>query len=191
MADARGPYADVLDDEFLGRLRRYVRARAPQGHDAEDVVQEALLKLLQRPALPRDAARAWLFTTAQRAAADRWRRRARATPFEGDAAAPADPDANETEAYLAGCLDPMWRGLSAKDRDALRRIDVEGASQADVARALGVTSSTVRSRVQRARARLRAAIEACCLVETDRRGGLVGHRRRSGGACPCPPPTEV
>lgn len=189
MGDARGPVADALDDEFLGRLRRFVRARAPQGSDADDVVQEALLKLLQRPPLPWDAARAWLFTTAQRAAADRWRRRARATPLEGDAAAP-EPSGEDTVAYLAGCLEPMWRGLSATDRDALRRIDVEGASQAEVARALGVTSSTLRSRVQRARARLRAAIEACCLVETDRRGALVAHRRRPGGACPCPPPAE-
>lgn len=190
MGDPRGPYADVLDDEFLGRLRRYVRARAPQGHDAEDVVQEALLKLLQRPALPRDAARAWLFTTAQRAAADRWRRRSNAAPLDADVTAPPDPDANGTEAYLAGCLAPMLRGLSEADREVLRRIDVEGAAQADVARDLGLSGSTLRSRVQRARARLRAAIEACCVVETDRRGGLVDHRRQPGAACPCPPPRD-
>ena len=191
MGDPRGPYADVLDDEFLGRLRRYVRARARQGHDAEDVVQEAFLNLPQRPALPRDAARAWLFTTAQRAAADRWRRRARTTPLEGDGTvAPADEATRATEAYLAGCLAPMLRGLSEADREVLRRIDVEGAAQADVARDLGLSGSTLRSRVQRARARLRAAIEACCVVETDRRGGLVDHRRQPGAPCPCPPPRD-
>lgn len=190
MGDPRGPYADVLDDEFLGRLRRYVRARTREGHDAEDVVQETLLKLLQRAPLPRDAARAWVFTTAQRAAVDRWRRRSKAGPLDAEAAAPADPEANETAAYLAGCLAPMLRGLAEADREVLRRIDVEGAAQADVARELGLSGSTLRSRVQRARTRLRAAIEACCAVETDRRGGLVGHRRQAGAPCPCPPPRD-
>jgi RNA polymerase sigma-70 factor (ECF subfamily) len=186
--DPRGPYADVLDDEFLERLRRFVRARSPQGHDAEDVVQEALLKLLQRPLLPRDAARAWVFTTAQRAATDRWRRRSRATALDADTApAPADAATNETVAYLAACLEPMLRDLPEADRELLRRIDVAGEAQVDAACELGVTGSTLRSRVQRARARLRAAIDACCAVDVDRRGGLVGHRRRAATACPCPP----
>jgi RNA polymerase sigma-70 factor (ECF subfamily) len=59
---------------------------------------------------------------------------------------------------------------------------VEGITQAEAARRLGLSVSGMKSRVQRARARLRAVVDACCRVELDRRGGVVAYEPR-GRAC--------
>jgi RNA polymerase sigma-70 factor (ECF subfamily) len=72
------------------------------------------------------------------------------------------------------------RPLPLTDEDAV-------AAPAEVARELGLSPSGARSRVQRARARLRRKLEACCRFGFDARGNLLEARRRTGQACDCGP----
>jgi RNA polymerase sigma-70 factor (ECF subfamily) len=66
-------------------------------------------------------------------------------------------------------------------------VDLEGRAQPDVARELGLSESGARSRVQRARARLRERLEACCRFAFDARGNLTDATRRPGRICGCDP----
>src|SRR5687768_11405427 len=75
--------------------------------------------------------------------------------------------------------------LSADDRQVLTRIDLNGESQADLARELGVSHSGIKSRVQRARRRLRDVFEACCSVAQDVRGKPIDYQRQSDAGCAC------
>ena len=186
-------YHEVLDEELLARLRQFVRRRVRTPQGAEDVVQEAILTLLRTGrSVPLESARAWLSTVARRSAADRWRARTRTTPLDGE---PVAPSSDRTDAgaaaYLAGCLEPMLATLPAADQTALRRVDIGQESQSDLARELGVAASTLKSRVQRARRRLRELLEGCCAVDQDRRGTPIAYRRRPERRCPCPPPTDA
>jgi RNA polymerase sigma-70 factor (ECF subfamily) len=56
----------------------------------------------------------------------------------------------------------MLGTLPAPYAEALRAADLEGRSQLDLARSLGLSHSAVKSRVQRARAMLRENLIACC-----------------------------
>jgi RNA polymerase sigma-70 factor (ECF subfamily) len=87
---------------------------------------------------------------------------------------------------LSGCLQPLLTDLAEADRQALRLVEVDGLTQAEAAHRLGLSVSGMKSRVQRARLRLRAAVEACCRVELDRRGGLIAYQPRDGDDCACP-----
>jgi RNA polymerase sigma-70 factor (ECF subfamily) len=53
-------------------------------------------------------------------------------------------------------------------------IEIEGVSQVDAARRLGLSVSGMKSRVQRGRAKLRALLEARCRIAVDARGRVVG-----------------
>ncbi len=183
---AEDPTAALL--AARGRLRAFVERRSPAGVEPEDVVQEVLARLLGRAGeIPPGKAQAWALTSARNALIDLHRRR-RAAPL--DVAAVPAPAAPEDDLDLAACLRPLLDLLSPEDRALLEQVDARGRAQADLARELGLAPSTVKSRVQRARRRLRAIIEACCELELDARGVPIDARRRARGPCgdPARPP---
>lgn len=67
-------------------------------------------------------------------------------------------------------------------------------TQTAAAGKLGLSVSGMKSRVQRARQHLRTALDDCCRVALDRRGGVIDYEPR-GGNCGCgscrPYPTKV
>jgi RNA polymerase sigma-70 factor, ECF subfamily len=80
-------------------------------------------------------------------------------------------------------MQPLLRLLSEADREALTLIDVQQVTQVDAARQLGLSVSGMKSRIQRARHRLKTVVEECCRVQLDRRGGVIAYERR--GTCGC------
>jgi RNA polymerase sigma-70 factor (ECF subfamily) len=81
----------------------------------------------------------------------------------------------------------MMALLPEEDREVLRRADLEGLSQKDLAARLGLSVTGAKSRVQRARKRLKEAVLDCCHVEMDRRGNAIDYtrKRRDCGPCSC------
>jgi RNA polymerase sigma-70 factor, ECF subfamily len=174
--------------ELGDRLRVFVSRRVNPG-DADDVVQSVMVKLLERRAgIDADSVRAWLFTVTRNAVAEYYRQHRPTVDLdtfgdlpETDATDPAD----RTIGKLSDCLDPMLRMLPESDADLLRRIDLHGEAQTLLAASLGVPLSTIKSRVQRARTKLRAAFDACCAIDLGRNGAPVAFERRSACAPAC------
>lgn len=75
---------------------------------------------------------------------------------------------------LARCLEPLLAELEPRDREILQRVEIEGEAQVELARELALPLSTLKSRVQRARRRLRERYESCCALELDGRGVPLG-----------------
>lgn len=177
----------ALNAEFLARLREFVRRRVRSEHDAEDIVQDVLTKLVQHDgSIDSQSVYAWLFTVARRKVIDRARASkpvaAHDTPDYIEIELADDPSVSSE---LARCMEPMLEALGSDDRILLQRVDMLGESQADVARELGMSMSGLKSRVQRARQRLRAQLEDCCAIDCDPRGQPADYRRRPGRPCPC------
>ena len=183
---AAEPIIDVTAawHELGDRLRVYVARRVNPG-DADDVVQSVMVKLLERRnEIDADSVRAWLFTVTRNAVAEYYRQHRPSVDLDtfGDVPEIDDTDpADRTIGNLSDCLDPMLRMLSESDADLLRRIDLQGEAQTEHAAALGVPLSTLKSRVQRARAKLRSAFDACCAIDLGRNGAPIAFER--GPAC--------
>jgi RNA polymerase sigma-70 factor (ECF subfamily) len=154
--------------------------------DADDVVEDVLYKLVEQgAAASKGSIHAWLFTVARHAIIDRYRKRRATTSLDADHEAPHTEEQNTAVTELARCLEPMLSSLTKDDRSWLVRVDRNGEAQADLAREFGLSPSTVKSKVQRARTRLRRALEQCCSIELDARGTPTDYERRPGRACPC------
>jgi len=95
--------------------------------------------------------------------------------------------AEDLTAEVASWLDPMMALLPEEDREALRLSDLHGLSQKDLASRLGISVTGAKSRVQRARRRLKEAVLDCCHLEMDRRGNPIGYakKRSDCGRCSC------
>lgn len=64
----------------------------------------------------------------------------------------------------------MLSELSPEDREAITQCDLQGVSQAEYARHAGLSLSAAKSRVQRARLRLRQRMTLACQVRFDDAG---------------------
>lgn len=196
MAAGMALTTEAVWTEFHGNLLRFVARRVRNPADAEDVVQRVFLQVHRALPTLRDADRlpAWLYQMTRRAIIDFYR-----TPAHKRELAMADDveieaeEADEPTALseLSSCLRPLMSGLTDVDQQALALVEFEGVSQVEAARRLGVSVSGMKSRVQRARHRLRTAVEDCCRVELDRRGGLTSYepRKCDSDGCGCKGPS--
>jgi RNA polymerase sigma-70 factor (ECF subfamily) len=114
--------------------------------------------------------RAWLFEVARNALADRLKSEREALALPDDLAAPAPEDAPVDG--LTACLPRVLSELNDADRQAIVLCDLGGMPQADYAAQVGLTLSAAKSRLQRARLRLRDRMATACQV-TMGSGGRV------------------
>lgn len=174
--------------EFHANLLRFVASRVRNPADAEDVVQRVFLQVHRALPTLRDADRlpAWLYQMTRRAIIDFYRTPAhkRELALAEDVEVEAEaPDEATALSELSTCLRPLMAGLAEGDQQALALVEFDGVSQVEAARRLGVSVSGMKSRVQRARHRLRQAVETCCRVELDRRGGITAYEGRDCDSC--------
>jgi len=188
--------AQPLWADFVDGLRAFVAARVPS-QDAEDVAQEALLRIHKSAASLENPqrAQAWVYTVARRAIADFYRaRRPLEVADSTELESMADPSAavaeklatfdgdHSTHEEVLTWLRPIAEGLPPGYREALLMADFDGATQRQVAAALGLSLPGAKSRVQRARRMLAAELERCCAVELGAEGRVEDFERKS---CDC------
>jgi RNA polymerase sigma-70 factor (ECF subfamily) len=171
--------------ESSARLRAWFERKTGNALDADDLLQETFTRVHERLDTLVDAAsvRGWVGTIARNVLADHHRNRGSAVePAVADeAVAPSGED--PIERTVAAWLDGFIAQLDPDDAQALRSVDLEGRTQAEYAELAGLTLSAAKSRVQRARAKLRARLEACCAFAFDARGGMLSVHKRSTGPC--------
>ena len=161
--------------ELLG----YLRHRAGQPEDAEEVLQEVFIKAMRQGVqfCAVDNPRAWLFQVARNALADRLRVAHWHMPLPDDLAAPLQDGPSPVDA-LSQCLPRVLSELSDEDRQAITFCDIEGQSQQALAEHLGLSLSGAKSRLQRARQRLKQRLEKGCQVRFDDSGSVSGFTPR-------------
>lgn len=182
------------------RLQAFVRRRVSDPNVAEDLAQEIMLRLHAAGDRLRDEGRveAYAYRIARNVIIDHWRAADDHLSLDGSGAgrdsststSPGDATATDDElrAVLGQWLGSRIDQLPPRDRELVRRVELDGESQREVAEALGLPYSTMKSRVQRARTRLHADLIACCRVELDARGRVTDFEPRQGqGACGCGP----
>jgi RNA polymerase sigma-70 factor (ECF subfamily) len=175
---------EAIFERHHAAVYRFVAARNGHG-DAGDIAAETFVRAFDRRdrfRLDRESALPWLFGIASNVARERrrsWVRRQRAVGkasmlvagqdarFEGDATDRVDARARREE------LGAALASLAEEEYQALMLLAVADFSYADIAEALDIPIGTVRSRIHRARRKMRE------LLEPDRPipGGSPVHER--------------
>jgi RNA polymerase sigma-70 factor, ECF subfamily len=144
---------NALYERVQPSLWRYVHRLLSDGDAADDVVQEAFVRLLSRPDLGGDAARLWLFTVATNLVRDRGRTAARRNRLLTAAPAAPEPpppvveqlDREERVRAVRAALDQ----LPQRDRQLLLMRE-EGFRYHEIAAAVGVAPGSVGTLIARA-----------------------------------------
>lgn len=156
-------------------LRRFLRHRSGSDTEGDDLLQEVFLRVLRQPngLCGIDNPRAWLFHAARNLLIDRLRLTKEQVPLPENLAAEVN-DAPPVVDGLAQCLPRVLSELSLQDREAITLCDIEGMTQQDYAKHIGLSLPAAKSRVQRARTRLKARMAVVCQVSYDESGQVDG-----------------
>lgn len=159
--------------QHVAELRGWLRHRLGNPADAEDVLQDLFVRALRQKErfCTVGNARAWLFEVARNVVVDRLRGRRETIELPADLAGPED-EAAAVEGLVA-CLPRVLSELSAADREAIVLCDLQGVPQQEFARRTGLSLPGAKSRVQRARKRLRARLSEACQVRLDAAGRVA------------------
>jgi RNA polymerase sigma-70 factor, ECF subfamily len=145
----------------LGVLRRYALVLTRDPDQAEDLVQEALVRAMAaaRTWRPGSPVRPWLLSIVHNAHVSRERRRRveAAAVLELAWTAPRAVAAGQAERVHLGRTMAALMTLPDEQREVLVLVALEGLSYRDAAEILGIPVGTLMSRLGRAREALRAA----------------------------------
>ena len=152
-------------------IRAFLKNRAGSADEADDLMQEVFLKALKQGKnfCSLDDARAWLFQVARNLLIDRLRLTKEQLPLPDDLYAESVPEADPVD-LLSHCLPRVLSELSPEDRDAITLCDIQGMTQKAFAEHLGLSLPAAKSRVQRARSRLRNQLAEACQLTFDKEG---------------------
>ena len=162
-----------------GELLGYLRHRLSDADAADDLLQDVFVKAVRHGAgfCRLDNPRAWLFQVARNALVDRARTSHPMEPLPDgldEAAAPPEEPLAPVDA-LASCLVRALGELAADDGAVLRACDLEGQTQREFAEAHGLSLPATKSRLLRARQRLRERLTTACRVRFEADGSVASH----------------
>jgi len=171
--------------EAIERLTQWVRPRIHDAADAEELVQDILERLVAHGEQLQTVGNplGWMHRIATNAIIDYYRRPRRTVVLPEDLPSETEDAAEVVRGELAECIHPLVMYLDPMSREALLATDLGDKSQVDAAREAGIAVSTMKSRIQRGRQKLREALLRCCHIELDRRHGVAefSPKRVTGG----------
>jgi len=148
-------------------LLRVARSMTHNNHDAEDLVQDTMLRAYRSiDRFDGRYPRAWLLTTMRNAEINRHRRQRPVLLTEAQQTLP-DPVADGGATAESTVLDLTFDAaveealahLSPDFREVIELVDIAGLSYAEAAEVVGIPEGTVMSRLHRARGRVRTRLE--------------------------------
>ena len=179
----------AADPELTHRLRPFVARRVPAG-DVDDVLQDVFVRVQRGLPALRDEERLvpWLYQVARSAVQESARQRAR-HPLAGheyDEPAVVEPEVSlASETGLAEFAAAAITRLPSPYKEALTLTELQGVTQLAAAKLLGISTSGMKSRVQRGREKLRELLESNCHIALDVRGGVIACEPREKANCSC------
>ena len=173
--------AGALFETYHDRIYHYVLGLVKSPAEAEDVTQDTFLRAYRHGDSLRDpeAVRGWLYRIATHACLDRLRQRKplisldseegenRLKPPVSVGPSPLEiSERKETSACVQRCLD----FLPDKYRAVILLHEAHSLTAPEIAALLGLSLTTVKIRLHRARHKLQEVMECGCAVSKDNRG---------------------
>ncbi len=150
------------------RFLDFLTVRVGKREDAEEILQEAFVRGLQKAGEIRDeeSAVAWFYRLLRNAVIDHYRRTAaarKALEAQANETPEVDPGFDaDLERTVCECVNDLVPLLKPEYSDLIRRVDLGGANVSAVADEIGISSGNARVRLHRARAALRDELEKSC-----------------------------
>lgn len=162
---------EVINSTLLANHRRFLgflEARVGNRHDAEEILQNAFVRSLQKADEIRDPenAVAWFYRLLRNAVVDHYRHSTTSHRLLEDFAEQLLGTDERADAALDNviceCVKDLVPVLKAEYADLITQVDLRGIDVTSVAESLRITPGNARVRLHRARTALRQEVERTC-----------------------------
>jgi len=164
-------------DQFSDRLRSFIRARVADEAAVEDILQDVFVRIHAKVGTLQDLGKleSWLYQITRNVIIDYYRSRRPTEQLPETLGSSEEVYEEALVTRLASDVREMVEALPEPYREALVLTSYEGLSQKELAKRLGLSYSGAKSRVQRARERVKDMLMTCCHFEFDRRGTVIDY----------------
>lgn len=182
---------EAIWQQFHDNLANFIRKRVSNEADAQDILQDVFIKIHQNINQLKDETRltAWVYQITRNVINDYYRQQREwvtlpdgLVDMAADVETAVSPDLTQE---VAQWLRPMVAQLPSKQREAIQLVEFEGMSQRQLSQQLQLSVSGAKSRIQRGRQQLKETLLACCHVEFDRQGNVLGYQSRNDDCEDC------
>jgi RNA polymerase sigma-70 factor, ECF subfamily len=182
---------ETIYNDFHSKLRSFTIRQVSDSDTADEILQDVYLKIHSHIQDLRDTDRleSWIFQITRNAIADYYRMTRPQEDLPDSLPAPVE-DEPDAASEVAASIGDMLRCLPRKYRQALELTDMQGLSQAELAARLNMSISGAKSRVQRAREKLKDLLLDCCHFEFDRFGRVIDYYANCPACASEYPPKE-
>ena len=170
--------------EYSASLKAFLRTKVSDPDEVEDLLQDNLLRTHTNLHTIKyvKKVKPWLFTTANNAIIDFYRRNSYQTKSAADLSQYSNDD---TPHPFFRCLTPFIQSLPDEYAELLTQIDLNNIPQKQYAALNGINYSTLKSKVQKARMALRSLFESCCELTLDHKGNVLDYTPKAKACKGC------
>ncbi len=178
---------ETIYQQFRGPLKSFIAKRIQDESLAEDLVHDVFIKIhnqiksLNEP----DKLPAWIYQIARNSIIDSYRKKRETIDITDPLLELEQDEIIQAPDDLNRVVQSMIEKLPEQDKEALLLSDFQGINQAEIARQLGISLSGAKSRIQRARKKLKDLLLECCHFEFDRYGTVFDYHPKNCTKC-CP-----
>ena len=165
--------------DYKRALKAFIHSKVDNPTDVDDLLQDILVKTYKNLDSIKEKAsiKAWLFQIANNSIIDFYRRKGATQLIDEENLLAPKPEKN-IMSELSTCILPFINALPEENARLLIAIDIENQSQKTYAEKLGVSYSTLKSRVQKSRALLKMTFDNCCHFQMDKNGNLYDYSEK-------------
>ena len=171
---------ELVWKQFHQELKIYILSQVKDNDIANDILQEVFIKINENIQSLKDDKKlnGWIYLITRNTIMDYFRK-SKLNETHNSCLC-EDLELKEEHIKLARCVRPFILQLSEKDREVLELTDMDKLSQKELAERLGISYSGAKSRVQRAREKLKNLFEQCCTIKYDKYGNVIDYCKKDG-----------
>ena len=167
-------------DEYQVSLKRFIQSKVSEPADVDDLLNDIFIKTMSsiHTLEASKSFKSWLFQIANYAIIDYYRKKVLPTDLSIKSLSSIEESPSLHE-ELAGCILPFINTLPKKEAALLLAIDINQESQKDYAKKHNLNYSTLKSRVQKSRLKLKKQFENCCTFSIGKNKKLLNYTQKS------------
>ena len=173
---------------FNAALLAYIKSKVCSREDAEDILQNVFIKISTHINSLHDTKKltSWVYKIARNSIIDYYRTNKTGRSNTLDNLEDIEEEtANDHSKGLDQCISGMISLLPDDYKAIIIDSEMNGIKQKDLGQKYNIPYSTVRSKVQRGRERLKEMLINCCHIEVNKHGNIldVNQNKACGDAC--------
>ncbi|MDJ1493281.1 sigma-70 family RNA polymerase sigma factor [Cytophagaceae bacterium DM2B3-1] len=167
--------------EIYSIITAYIHKLTSDKNIIDEVTQEVLIKVHQsiQTLQHEDKLTSWLKRIVYTTLMDYYRREQSLLTQEIGELVSMEEYSNEGNEEVLQCIQLLIDILPEEERQLMIAVEIEGVKQTDYAKKHQLPLSTVKSRIQRARQKLKDTIKGNCFLTNDVYGNVVDYKKPS------------